>query len=114
MGPDEIERIVDRVYTRIMSAIEKAKQAGTLHAIDRSNQYTRADNAELLRAVNEAWAKIRICEQSIRAKDTQITELHQKLKNYKWKNAALTSILTALAWEGVKALAPLIVGFLSR
>jgi len=80
------------------------KRLGTYNAIDRSKQYTRADNAELLRSLNEAWTKIRTCEKSIGQKDAAIVELKKQLGRYKVVNIALTSIVTTLAWEGLKAL----------
>jgi hypothetical protein len=87
-----------------MKALEKASEAGTLHADDRSAQYDKATNAQLLTAVNEAWTKIRKCEKSLGEKDAAIEELKRKARNYRIVNIALTSILTGLAWEGVKFL----------
>jgi hypothetical protein len=72
--------------------------------VDRSKQYENPDNHELLRAVNEAWSKIRVCEKAITSKDLAILNLEQRVSRYKFLNIALTSILTGLAWEGVKAL----------
>jgi hypothetical protein len=54
--------------------------------------------------VNEAWSKIRVCEKAITSKDLAILNLEQRVSRYKFLNIALTSILTGLAWEGVKAL----------
>lgn len=85
---------------------------GTFNAIDRSKQYTRADNAELLRSLNEAWSKIRTCEKLIREKDVELGFVYAKIRNYKILNHALTSIITVLALEGLKALAPIALRWL--
>ena len=84
--------------------IEHAKKLGTFDAADRSKQYLRADPSELLRAVNEAWTKIRTCEKSIREKEQAIEDLKKQLRNYRIANTALISVITGLAWEGLKAL----------
>ena len=76
----------------------------TYKQIDRSKQYTRADNPELLRSLNEAWAMIRTLQNSEIRKDARIAELEQQLKNYRIRYTALVAIITGLAWEGVKAL----------
>lgn len=84
---------------------------GTLNALDRSKQYTRASNEELLRSLNEAWTKIRICEKELRAKDQQIAQLRVDLAKkaklagrYRITTIVLTSIITSLAWRGMEAL----------
>lgn len=91
-----------------MAAIERAKELGTYGQPDRSAQYTKVTNGELLRAVNEAWTKIRTCEKVLREKETQIAELHKRLKRYQIAHTVLISIITGLAWEGLKALFTLI------
>lgn len=58
-----------------MNAIEKAKEIGTYQLADRSKQYTKVTNGELLHSLNEAWTKIRTCEAENRRKDEAITEL---------------------------------------
>jgi hypothetical protein len=97
-----------------MDAIAKAHQLGTLNAQDRSRQYEDMNQAQLLRAVNDAWAKIRGLEAAGLKKDQALTQLHRRVDRYRWVNIALTSIVTALAVEGVKALVPYLAGFLSR
>jgi hypothetical protein len=87
-----------------IDAIRLAHAVGTYDKVDRSKQYENPDNHELLRAVNEAWSKIRVCEKAITSKDLAILNLEQRVSRYKFLNIALTSILTGLAWEGVKAL----------
>jgi hypothetical protein len=84
---------------------------GTLNALDRSKQYTRASNEELLRSLNEAWVKIRVHERELAAKDKLIAELSRKLgeskdlaRRYRITTIVLTSIITSLAWRGVEAL----------
>ncbi|HZW05376.1 MAG TPA: hypothetical protein VFF58_00580 [Candidatus Nitrosotalea sp.] len=91
-----------------MTPIERAKRLGTFNAIDRSKQYAETDGRELLRAVNEAWTKIRHCEKRIAEKDADIARLRDQISRYKIINIALTSIVTALAWEGLKALITLL------
>jgi len=92
---------------RRLSAVEHSKVLGTYQADDRSRQYTRADNGELLRAVNEAWSKIRSCEKLLNKKDLEIAELAKRLKHYRVAYTVLVSIITGLAWEGLKALIPI-------
>jgi len=88
------------------------KLSGTWNAIDRSKQYTRADNGELLRSLNEAWSKIRKMENSLIKKDVEIGVLRGKIQRTKIVNIALTSIVTGLAWEGLKFVLPLIARYL--
>lgn len=83
-----------------------AYTAGTLHATDRSRQYRVPDPEEMLRAINEGWTKIRENEKAIRVKDNEIAQLRKKVGFYRVKNIALTSIITGLAWEGIKAISP--------
>jgi hypothetical protein len=85
-------------------AVQKAKAIGTYNALDRSRQYTQPENPALLRSLNEAWSKIRVCEKALVAKDEQIRTLSNRIGKYKVVNIALTSIVTILASEGVKAL----------
>jgi hypothetical protein len=89
-------------------AVQKAKAIGTYNALDRSRQYTQPENPELLRSLNEAWSKIRTCEKELRTKDQDIQQLRKRLKSYRVANIALTSVITGLAWEGLKALIALI------
>lgn len=83
---------------------QNAILAGTIGAQDRSRQYKAAHSPEeLLRAVNEAWAKIRANEAAIASKEEQIADLNRRITVCNVKNAALISVLTGLSWEGVKA-----------
>ena len=90
----------------------QAQRVGTVNAIDRSRQYTRADNSELLRSLNEAWAKIRLVEQDNRKKDIAIGMLHGKMARYRGGLVVLTSIITGLAWEGLKFVLPMLLRYL--
>ena len=99
----EFPDLVERAH-QIYDAVTRAQQLGTLNAIDRSRQYENADTHDLLRAVNEAWSKIRRCEKAIDERDSKILDLEKRLKRYRIVNIALTSIITGLAWEGCKAL----------
>jgi len=83
-------------------AIHHAKQLGTLHALDRSRQYPLDDPEKLKKAVNEAWTKIHHCEKELILKDSAIAELEKRVSRYRVVNIALTSILTGLAWEGLR------------
>lgn len=76
--------------------------------------YARASNDELLRSLNEAWTKIRALEKELAKKDEAIAILRHELaqskkktRRYRISTIALTSVITGLAWEGVKALAGL-------
>lgn len=89
-----------------------AQRAGTVNAIDRSKQYTRADNSELLRSLNEAWSKIRRLEAESTKKDVRIGLVEGSNRSYRIVNSLLTSIITVLAWEGVKTLAPIALRWL--
>ena len=105
----ELVRITNQIYDRMMTPIEKAKKLGTLNQVDRSKQYEHMTVPELMRAVNEAWAKIRICEKAIALRDQEIDRLHAKLRRYQVKHTVLVAIITGLAWEGVKALTVLVL-----
>lgn len=87
-----------------MTPLDKAKKVGTLNAIDRSKQYDEADPRALLHAVNEAWTKIRNCEKSLNAKDSEIAQLRAKLRKVHYVNVTLTSIITALAVKGLEVI----------
>lgn len=87
-----------------MTPIEKAKQLGTFDKIDRSPQYQEPEPRELLRAVNEAWSKIRSCEKELTKKDLAIAQLREKLRTSNRWSIPVTSIITGLCWEGLKAL----------
>lgn len=89
-----------------MNAVDRAREVGTLGAVDRSRQYTTPSAPELLRSLNTAWEKIRKLETASTDKDADILRLHKRLSNYKFLNIALTSILTGLAWEGLKLIVP--------
>jgi hypothetical protein len=98
----------------VTDAIERAKELGTLNQNDRSHQYTRAENPELLRSLNEAWSKIRTLEAANLRKDNEITALHNRLGK-KWVANLVTGLISAavaLAWEiGIK-FAPIVLRWL--
>jgi hypothetical protein len=98
----------------VTDAIERAKELGTLNKIDRSHQYTRPDNPELLRSLNEAWSKIRTLEAASLRKDNEIATLHNRLGK-KWIGnlvAGLISAGVALAWEIGTKFAPIVMRWL--
>ena len=101
---NEVIDLVGDVVRWHMNPIIRARELGTLDAIDRSKQYDEPDPREVLRAVNEAWAKIRRCENELTKKDAAIAELRQKLKNSHVVNSVLTAIITALAVKGLEVL----------
>ena len=103
---DWITGWIEKIDT-MTDALEHAKACGTLNAVDRSKQYTEMDHVLLVRAVNEAWTKIRANEKAA-AKDQDVQLLRRQLQRYRLINIALTSIITGLAWEGLKALIALI------
>jgi predicted NAD-dependent protein-ADP-ribosyltransferase YbiA (DUF1768 family) len=88
-------------------AIEKARAAGTLDAIDRSKQYEDMQHSQLVKAVNDAFAQNRQLKKDIAARDEQLAVEHAK-------NAALIAIFSYLALEGLKALGPYALHVLSR
>jgi hypothetical protein len=90
----------------VTDAIERAKELGTLNKIDRSHQYTRPDNPELLRSLNQAWTNIRVLENGRHQDALIIHKLHERVGRYRIITIALTSILTSLAWEGCKVVVP--------
>jgi hypothetical protein len=88
----------------LMDALKRAEEKGTLNAVDRSKQYEDPSSKELLRSLNEAWAKIRTLEEAGREKDQLLKDLRTKIKEYRTANIALISVITGLAWEGLKTL----------
>lgn len=94
----------EHMIHRKVDIIARAAQLGTLDSDDRSRQYTTPENPELLRSLNEAWTKIRQLQKAGDKKDTAILALQKKLRRSQVVNIALTSIVTGLAWEGLKAL----------
>jgi hypothetical protein len=82
----------------------QAKIAGTYNALDRSRQYRREEPREILRAVNEAWTKIRKLENEGIRKDAEIAKLYEKLRRSNFVNVALTAIITSLASIGLEYL----------
>lgn len=109
-----------------MDPLQLASQLGTLNAPDRSKQYRRSDNDELLRSLNELWKAKRLLEVALADRDKQIGELHSRveqrdklikeqaiyIRGYKIANIALTSVITGLAWEGLKFLFPIALRYL--
>ena len=87
-----------------MSILDRARVIGTYNQVNRAAQYTREDPRELLRAVNEAWTKIRTLEKELGKKDAAIAELREKLRRSQIVNVTLTSIITALAFKGLEYL----------
>lgn len=85
----------------------QAVKVGTINAIDRSRQYTRADAGELLRSLNTAWSKIRLLESALNRKDVELGMLHARVRRYRGSTILLTSIVSGLAWEGLKYLLPI-------
>lgn len=63
-----------------MDPVKLASQLGTLNAADRSRQYRRSDNEELLRSLNELWKTCRLNDLAIKDRDKQIAELHAQLE----------------------------------
>jgi hypothetical protein len=76
----DVMDIVKRVVEKHEVALAKAQKLGTLDAVDRSRQYQETDSRELLRAVNEAWSKIRTCERELGKKDAAIADLKSRLR----------------------------------
>lgn len=88
------------------------KKLGTYNAIDRSRQYTRADNPELLRSLNEAWSTIRRLQQSLLQKDVELGIMAGKVKAYRIGRTAIISICTGVAWEALKFFTPIVLRWL--
>jgi len=95
-------------------AIQHAKKAGTFEELDRSRQYTEPTHHQLLGSLNDAWTKIRTCEKVLLKRDADVARLQCQVKRYRVVNIALTSILTGLAWEGMKALVPWVITVLKH
>lgn len=88
----------------ICEAVTHAQKLGTLNALDRSRQYPLDSDEKVKEAVNQAWTKIHHLEREGDRKDAKIVELEKKVSRWRFLAHSLTSILTVLAWEGVKAL----------
>jgi hypothetical protein len=86
---------------RIMIATEHAKRIGTYGQDDRSKQYPLDNEKKIIDAVNLALTKVRQVEKS---KDKEIAELKKRIQHYRIAYTVLVSIITGLAWEGLKAL----------
>ena len=92
----------------------QAHRVGTVNQVDRSRQYTRTDNIELLRSLNEAWTKIRILENGARNDQVTIAKLHKRLGS-KWRENVMTALISAgvaLAWEIGTLFAPMLLRYL--
>ena len=89
-----------------------AVKAGTANLVDRSRQYTRADTGELLRSLNTAWSKIRLLESALNRKDVELGMLQGRVRRYRGSTILLTSIVSGLAWEGLKFLLPIALRWL--
>jgi hypothetical protein len=105
---DWVEKI-DQMF----DAIEHAKACGTLNAADRSKQYPLQSEKQIIDAVNLALTKARINERALAAKADN-EHLRRQLRNYRLINIALTSIITGLAWEGIRALVPWVMAALGH
>lgn len=97
----------------MFNALEHAKACGTLNAADRSAQYPLNTEKQIIAAVNLALTKARINEKALIAKADN-EQLRRQLRNYRLVNIALTSILTGLAWEGIRALVPWVIAAVSH
>lgn len=109
---DEIEPHTHKTYDRIMDAITKAHAVGTFNAIDRSKQYANPDHAEMLRALNEAWSKIRRIETLSDEKDVTIRDLKDQLGKKLRRNRLWNTALIC-AWEIIRTALPYLP-FLAR
>ena len=105
-----------------------AHVVGTVNAIDRSRQYTRADNEELLRSLNQLWKEKRLLDTAVADRDRQIATLHGKLKERddlivelkkhlgsKFWAIVVTALISAgvaLAWEVGMLFAPIALRWL--
>lgn len=107
-----VDDLLDNENEKKPDAIAQAERLGTLNQIDRSRQYQEPNNRELLRAVNEAWAKIRTLEREAGKKDQMIGALNDRVKTYRAAHVTLIAIITGLAWEGLKVLAPICIRLL--
>lgn len=96
----------------MMAAIEKAQQIGTYGKDDRSLQYPLDSSQKVIEAVNLALTKSRKCERELEEKKKELFDLKQKLRSYRVVNIALTSIITGLAWEGLKLVIPMVLWWL--
>lgn len=70
----------ERALMDVNDIIKMAERLGTLNKPDRARQYSRSDNEELLRSLNELWKSKRVLEVSLADRDKQIAELHTRLK----------------------------------
>lgn len=84
--------------------LARARNVGTYNALNRAAQYSNAEPREVLRAVNEAWTKIRALENSLTQRDAKIAELRSKLRRFQLVNVTLTAIITSLAFKGLELL----------
>lgn len=112
-----IKYFVDRVDRR-MTATEYAKRIGTYNSPDRSRQYPLNDPDQLRDAVHKCWVKVHALEAANKEleasgtlKDEEIEILKTRVGRYRLKYLALSSILTGLAWEGIRALIPVLSHF---
>lgn len=109
--PFRFDQMLERslaIAARHMTPIEKAKQLGTFNAADRSKQYPLDHPEKVIEAVNKCWTKVHSLEAENRRKEETIQGLKKQLGRYKFSNIGLISIITGLAWEGLKALITLI------
>lgn len=95
----------------MFDAIEHAKACGTLNQSDRSRQYPLNTEKQIIEAVNLALTKARANEKALAAKADN-EQLRRQLRQYRVVNIALTSIITTLAIEGMRALLPWVIALL--
>lgn len=99
-------RCLDHI-DHMTEVLAHAHQLGTYGKPDRSKQYPLVTEKQIVDAVNLALTKIRVNEDTLKAKDKDIAALREQLKGYKGLTIALTAIitsaLTAAMLEGGKA-----------
>lgn len=103
----DIEALTHQRYDEMEAskALALAKQLGTLGKDDRSAQYPIENFEKLKEATNLALTKARRCERLSDEKDALILQQAKQLKWLKRLYVPLVSMLTGLAWEGVRVCA---------
>src|ERR1700723_4354736 len=110
LGDFRFSEMLARVHC-LMDALYIAQQVGTVGAVDRSKQYTDPSQTEILRALNQAHTKIRQLQHD---KDVEIAarkKAERKSLALAGALSVLTTIITALAWEGAKSIAAYLPDF---
>ncbi len=103
----DIEALTNKRYDEMEASkvLKIAEQLGTLNADDRSKQYPIENFEKLKEATNLALTKARRCERLSDEKHALILAQQKEIKWLKRLYVPLVSILTGLAWEGVRACA---------